>query len=300
MSLVSLVKIPLDTDNSLKQAINESLALINFTFDNKVKKIVIKPNLCYYWDYTTGQTTQPHFVAELIDIIRLQTSSNVDIAIVESDASAMRCKYAFKMLGFEKLAQQKNVRLVNLSEDQNSNVDIDCNGCNYSFSVPKSIADADLRVNIAHIKYTNDPIKLTCALKNIFGCNPYQKKYKFHSDLENVIVALNKLMKFDLCIVDNNIASGVQPRKLGLVMASKDPVALDVVAAKIAWLNPKKIRYLSLAEREGVGSSNYVLKGDPLEFFRDLYPKASPSMKFRGQMKKSLVGLGLGKRLGLE
>ena len=42
----------------------------------------------------------------------------MDIAIVESDASAMRCKYAFSMLGYEKLAKEKNVRLVNLSEDE--------------------------------------------------------------------------------------------------------------------------------------------------------------------------------------
>ena len=45
-------------------------------------------------------------------------------------------------------------------------------------------------------------------------------------------------MKFDLCLIDNNIAAGIQPRKLGLVMASQDPVAIDVAAAKIAWLNP--------------------------------------------------------------
>jgi uncharacterized protein (DUF362 family) len=47
-------------------------------------------------------------------------------------------------------------------------------------------------------------------------------------------------MKFDLHIIDNNIAAGIAPRRMGLVMASQDPVALDTVAAKIAWLNPYK------------------------------------------------------------
>ena len=137
------------------------------------------------------------------------------------------------------------MRLVNLSEDESSSVDVSCNGNAYNFLVPKIIRDADLRINIAHIKYTVDPVKLTCALKNIYGCNPFPKKYKYHSDLGNVIVALNKAMKFDLCLIDNNIASGVQPRKLGLVMASQDPVAIDVAAAKIAWLNPDKIKYFA-------------------------------------------------------
>ena len=300
MSLVSFTKIRSDTQCPMKQAISQSLGLIDYTFDNKVKKVVIKPNLCYYWDCSTGQTTEPRFVAELIDLIREQISADVDIAIIESDASAMRCKYAFRMLGFEKLAQEKNVRLVNLSEDQNDNVDVGCNGNNYTFKVPKTIHDADLKINIAHIKYTVDPVKLTCALKNIYGCNPNPKKFKYHSDLGNVIVALNKAMKFDLCLIDNNVASGIQPRKLGLVMASQDPVAIDVAAAEIAWLNPNKIPYLSLAEKEGVGKRAFTPKGESLDYFRALYPKPTSKMKMKRQVRKLLVSVGLGKRLGLE
>ena len=281
MSLVSFVKIPKDVQYPMKQAITQSLGLIDYSFDKNVKKVVIKPNLCYYWDCSTGQTTKPQFVAELIDLIRQQTSPDVDIAIVESDASAMRCKYSFRMLGYEKLAQEKNVRLVNLTEDESSSVDVACSGKTYNFQVPKTIQDADLKINIAHIKYTVDEIKLTCALKNIFGCNPNPKKYKYHPDIHNVIVALNKAMKFDLCLLDNNIASGVQPRKLGLVMASQDPLAIDVAAAKIAWLNPSKIPYFAIAEKEGVGTRNFLAKGEPLESFRALYPKPVFKSKFK-------------------
>ena len=299
MSLVSLVKIPYGVESPMKQAITQSLGLIDYAFDKNMKKVVIKPNLCYYWDCSTGQTTEPRFVAELIDLIRQQTSENVDIAIVESDASAMRCKYAFRMLGFEKLAQEKNVRLVNLTEDQSDSVDISCNGKNYNFLVPKTIRDADLKINIAHIKYTVDPVKLTCALKNIYGCNPNPKKFKYHKDLGNVIVALNKVMKFDLCLIDNNIASGIQPRKLGLVMASRDPLAIDVAAAKIAWLNPSKIPYFAIAEKEGVGKRAFIPKGEALNYFRSLYPKPTSKMKMKRLLRKIVVHVGLGKRLGL-
>jgi uncharacterized protein (DUF362 family) len=299
MSLVSFVKIPQGTDFQYKQAITNSLNLIDYKFNPTIKKVVIKPNLCYYWDCTTGQTTTPQFVSELIDLIRQQTSPDIDIAIVESDASAMRCKYSFRMLGYERLAKEKGVRLVNLSEDQSTNTEVSCNGGTYNFLVPKIISDADLRINIAHIKYTVDPIKLTCALKNIFGCNPYQKKFKYHPDLGNVIVALNKAMPFDLCLIDSNIAAGVQPRKLGLVMASVDPVAIDVAAAKIAWLNPAKIPYFGVAEREGVGTRAYVARGERLEDFRALYPKVTSKMKVKAQLKRILRVVGLGKRLGL-
>jgi uncharacterized protein (DUF362 family) len=239
-------------------------------------------------------------VAALIDLLRQEISYDIDIAVVESDASAMRCKYAFRMLGYEKLAQEKNVRLVNLTQDQAESVNVTCNGKTYNFNVPKTISNADLKINIAHIKYTVDPIKLTCALKNIFGCNPIQKKYVYHSDLGDIIVALNKAMPFDLCLIDNNIGAGVQPRKMGLVMASTDPVAVDVAASKIAWLNPAKIPYFEVAEREGVGKRSYVAMGEPLEVFRAIYPKVTSKMKAKGQIKRTLQTVGLGRRLGLE
>ncbi|MCW4003197.1 MAG: DUF362 domain-containing protein [Candidatus Bathyarchaeota archaeon] len=300
MSLVSLVKIPKSNEHPMGQAIRQALNLIDYAFDRSVRKVVIKPNLCYYFDCTTGQTTEPQFVSELIDVLREEISGDVDVAVVESDASAMRCKYAFRMLGFEKLASEKNVRLVNLSLDESQRVDATCNGKNYSFLVPKTIRDADLRINIAKIKYTVDPIKLTCALKNIYGCNPYPKKYTYHSDLGNVIVALNKAMKFNLCLIDNKIASGIQPRRLDLVMASRDPVAIDFAAAKIAGLNPYRIAYLALAEREGVGKRAYIPRGESLEFFRALYPKPTFKIKAKTRARQLLVGVGLGGRLGLE
>ncbi len=166
--------------------------------------------------------------------------------------------------------------------------------------MPKIIKQADLRINIAHIKYTVDPRKITCALKNIYGCNPFRNKYKYHSDLGNVIVALNKAMKFDLCLIDNNVAAGVQPCQMGLVMASTDPVALDTAAAKIAWLDPYKIPYLALAEREHLGKRAYTAIGEPIQDFRAIYPKRSFNMKMKAQAYKMVIRSGLGPRLGIE
>jgi len=299
MSLVSLVKIRENTINSMKQAILESLDLIGYSFGKESMNVVIKPNLCYYWDYTTGQTTDPKFVAALVDLIRDQTSSDVNISIVESDASAMKCKHAFKMLGYEKLSQNHDVNLVNLSKDKCDDVEVTVGNQSFRLTVPWTIRDADLKINIPKIKYTFEKIKLTCALKNIFGCNPYPKKFKYHSKIEEAIVALNKAMKFDLCIIDGNIISGAKPRKIGLVMASKDPVAIDAAAAKIAGINPKTIKYLSLAAKEGLGHTNFIQKGIPLDYFKVRYPRKDIQKKLMGKAYGFIVTMGLGKRLGL-
>jgi len=294
---VSFVQI---TNSDIKKPIENSLDLINYKFPNNIQNIVIKPNLCYYWDYSTGQTTDPKFVAALIDLIRIKTSPNVNISIVESDASAMKCKYVFKMLGYENLAENHNVNLINLSEAPYETVNVTAGKCSFKIAVPKTIQEADLKINVPKIKYTMEPIKITCALKNIFGCNPYPKKYRYHSRLGEAIVVINKAMKFDLHIIDGNIVSGIQPRKLGLIMASQDPVAIDVAAAEIAGINPKTIKYLQLADKEDLGNTIYIPKGEPINQFKKRYPRKTIKKKLMSKAYTLVIRTGLGKRLGLE
>jgi uncharacterized protein (DUF362 family) len=296
MSLVALSKIE---KNNIKKAIDDSLNLLSYDLAKNIRKVVIKINACYYYDYSTGQTTNPRFVAGLIELLRERTSSNVDIVLVESDASAMKCKYAFKFLGYEKLSKDYNVRLVNLSEEKGENVTVKCDSLTHQFVVPNIIRDADLRINVPKIKYAGQGIEFTCALKNIYGCNPYPLKFKYHPKLANVIVALNKAMHFDLCIIDGDIVSGIAPKRLGLVMASEDPVAIDAAAARIAGLNPAKIKYLKLAYKEGLGNLAYSVKGESLEQLRALYPKKNLEKKFMGFGYVWIVRLRLAKRLGL-
>jgi uncharacterized protein (DUF362 family) len=203
----------------------------------------------------------------------MKTSPNINISIIESDASAMKCKYAFKMLGYEKLANDYKVKLVNLTEDQYEKTHTTAGKCSFKIMIPKTIQQADLRISVPKIKYSIEKIKITCALKNIFGCNPYPKKYKYHPIIDEAIVAINKAMRFNLHIIDANIVSGIQPRRLGLVMASQDPVALDTAASKIAGVNPKTIKYLQLAQKEDLGKMAFTTKGEPLEYFKVRYPK---------------------------
>ena len=284
MSLVSLVKFH-EQSMTLQDAIEKSLDLINFQFSPKVQKIAIKPNMCYYWDYSTGETTDPKFVSALVDIIRKHTPK-VDISVVESDASAMKCKYSFRILGYEKMTREKGVKLVNLTNDKAEKVKVTVKNKTHQFSLPKTIADADILIDVPKIKYMVG-CKLTCALKNIFGCNPYPKKYKYHKHLDETIVSLNKIMKPDLCIIDGIIVKGIKTLKLGLIMASTDPVAIDAAAAQIAGINPHSIKYITLASKEGIGNINFTPKGEPLNHFKKLYPRKN--IKYRGREILSTV-----------
>ena len=295
LSLVGLVKCKERRVSLVKEAIKEALRLVDYSFP-KAERVVIKPNMCYYWDWSTGQTTDPNFVAALIDLLREEFSWDVDISIVESDASAMKCKYAFKYLGYEKLAKKCGVNLINLSKVESERVEVNVEDENFEFFLPKVIKDADLRINVPKMKYMSFT-KISCALKNIFGCNPYPKKFKYHSRLNETIVALNKIMPFELCVLDGVTVYGSETLKLGLVMASQDAVAMDAVAAVIMSVNPKSVDHIMLAEKEGLGSTSFVVKGGELKYFRDKFPRRRLSDRVVALGYRAVCALGLDKRL---
>lgn len=290
MSFVSFVEV--QRGDAVRKAIQDSLDMIQYKLPTDIRRIVIKPNMCYYWDYTTGNTTDPKLIAALAELIRDRIQSDVDISIVESDASAVKCKYAFKFLGYERIAKEHDLRLVNLAEDKCEKVDVDAGNQHFHFMLPQTIKEADLRINVPKIKYM-DFTKITCALKNIFGCNPEPKKFMYHPMLDEAIVALNKIMKFNLCILDGLIVPGSPPRKLNLVMASNDPVAFDAAAAKIAGVNPKSVRHIMLAGKEGVGNPSFVPKGGPLGFFEERYPRRSLKEKTLRSGYRLVTKIGL-------
>jgi uncharacterized protein (DUF362 family) len=162
--------------------------------------------------------------------------------------------------------------------------------------IPQIIKNADLRINIPKMKYMG-LTKISCALKNIYGCNPYPKKFEYHSRLNETIVALNKIMRFDLCILDGLIVSGSQVSKLGLVMASQDSVAMDTVAAIIMGVNPKSVDHIILAEKEGVGKTSFIANGMKPNYFKDKYPKKDLKGKTITLGYKVVCALGLEERL---
>ena len=103
------------SEDELNRSIEKVIDALQFKLNSNINKVVIKPNLAYYWKSATGYTTDPRVIASIIDYIRV--NSNPKIYIAESDATAMKTKYAFRMLDYEKMAERKNVELVNLSND---------------------------------------------------------------------------------------------------------------------------------------------------------------------------------------
>lgn len=293
---MSFVRIQSD---DFKKAVESAIELIEPPLPVKADNIVLKPNLCYYWDYSTGQTTDPAFVEAIVKVLR-DKYGNPNIVVVESDASAMKCSYAFRILGYEKLAKLCGIKLLNLTEAESNITDVIIGNKEFRFNIPKIIKEADLRINIPKPKRTMAILGITCALKNIFGCNPYRQKSRYHNHLGEVIVALNKAMAFDLCIVDGNIVLGAGTagtRRLGLAMASQDPVAIDVAGANMLGIKLAKNNYVRLASQEGIGNFQFIPRGIDPKYFSSRFPREDWKSNIRSKSARFLEKTGLGSML---
>jgi len=270
-SVVSLVRTQGSLE-SIKASISEALNLINFSLDGSIETVAIKPNLCYYWDAATGQTTDPQVISGVIDFVREKCGEDVDIKVVEADASAMRTKYAFTVLGYEKLAKEKDVQLFNLSEDVLVEKTAHVNKREISFKVPQLLLNSDLFVNASKLKIMRET-KITCAMKNVFGCIGYRRKIVYHPFLEKAIVAINKILRPHVTVVDGLVALGRFPVKLDLIMAGVDPFSVDWVASDIMGYNPSRVGFLRTAMKEQLGNpSGIATCGENVAGFKKAFP----------------------------
>ena len=241
------------TEGGIRNATFKAIDTSGFKLPKKINSAILKVNLRYYWDSSTGETTDPRIVSAIIDYIRERSGDEIDVIIAEADASAMRTKYAFRMLGYEKLAQKKAVKLLNLCESEKVERQVVVNRRKFTLPVAKPMLDADLLINVPKLR-THRLTTVSCGLKNFFGAIAKPRKIVYHPRLNEVIVGINKLLKAHLTVVDGFIALGKCPIRMDLVLASTDQLAVDFIAAKIMGYDPRRIKHLTLAAREDVGT----------------------------------------------
>ena len=271
-NVVSLVRVQSSAEE-IKNSVSEALDLIDFNPNHPVKSVAIKPNLCYYWGATTGYTTDPRIVAGVIECVRERCGRDVDIKVVEADASAMRTKYAFPILGYEKLAEEKKVELFNLSHDVLIERKIRVNNHEMSFKVPQLLLKSDLFINVPKLKIMK-ATKITCAMKNIFGCIGFPRKVIYHHFLNEAIAGINKILHPHVTIVDGLVALGRFPVKLGLIMGSVDPFSVDWIASQIMGYEPSSVKFLKNAMEEKLGNPDDItIRGESVAEFKKIFPK---------------------------
>lgn len=215
--------------------------------------IGIKPNLVCASPAEEGATTHPEIVEGIIKYLFDKGFKN--IKIIESSWVGDSTRRAFKVCGYENISVKYNVPLIDLKDDAY----IVKTHKGMSFNICKTVFGLDYLINVPLIK-GHCQTKITCALKNLKGLIPDSEKRKFHTmGLYKPIAYLNAVIKQDLIIADGicpdpYFEEGGRPKKLNRIVAGFDPVLVDSYAANVLGYKYNEIKYISIAQNEGIGS----------------------------------------------
>ena len=266
--------------DKLLSGINESINLLGGIekFIQPGKKVLIKPNLLSNYRPEQAITTHPEFVRAVIRILK---SMGCEIFLGDGPSAWVGnmsdVDSVYKATGMYGVCKQENVNLVKFDETFFiDGIPITCwvKECDYVISLPKF--------------KTHDLTVLTGAVKNLFGLIPGMFKAELHrryphpDDFSKILIKIATNVKPVLSIIDGVLSlegegpatSGI-PRKLGLVLASSDMFALDVVMAKIMGIAPESIP--TIKEAGSIVNKDIEIKGeDILRINTERFKLASP------------------------
>lgn len=248
-------------DKAVREAVDLLGGMGNFV--KKGSRVLIKPNLLAPKSPSTAVTTHPFVVEAVIDLVR----ENGGIPLIGDNPGVAGLKKVAKECGLQKIIERKGVELVKFNEY----VELySSKGYVFdSFRVAKKVLEADLIINLPKIK-THGHMLLTLAVKNLFGCLMLQDRINWHLKcginryfFATMLVELYTLINPQLTIVDgivgmegNGPGSG-SPKKIGIIVAGQDCIAIDLVISKILGLSENELYTTKVAKERKIGITNW-------------------------------------------
>lgn len=196
------------------------------------KKILIKPNIVSQEEYPT--TTHPETLEECLKLL-LKAKSKDKILIADGPAfDAGNSSKIIKNHPLKKVCEEFGVSLVNLNKATFRKI----SAFGLNLLIPEIVLRADYIISLPVLK-THRICKITAALKNQYGFLPPKQKLLFHlpfRDIHKTIAVINKIVRVNFFIVDaiytlikaQEKRHGGEIKKLGYMLAGKDPILLDL------------------------------------------------------------------------
>ncbi len=272
--LISLVQYTSSPD-SLSEAVKLCCGLEEL---GRNARVLIKPNLITWDDQFKvapfGVFTTTRLVEDLV--IVLKDHGCREISIGEGSVEVQKgigTMAAFAGLGYPSLVKKYGVKLVDFNTGKSVNLKV---GEGFSLHIAKEAIESDFLINFPVLK-THAQTKVSLGLKNLKGClTTSSKKFCHHQSpgLEYCFTFVADFVKPVLTIVDGIYALERGPLhfgnafRKGIIIASRDALGTDMVAAKTIGYDPQDIvHFVEYAKRHGksLDLKDYTITGESLE-----------------------------------
>ncbi len=261
-SLVSIVKgsrkpSEKEVDASVRKAIDLVGGLADIISSGDT--VLIKPNVVNASHPDTGATTDPRVCKSIANMVKEIGAKPI---IAESSCIGVDTEEAFKVAGYGKL-RDEGFEVIDLKREEVIQVPIPEGKSLKEVSLPKVVIDANVVISVPSMK-THGQARVTLSLKNMKGILPDIFKRKFHLTfgIFQGVADLCTVIRPALAVVDGIIAQeGVgpphnSPIEMDLVIAGKDPVAVDTITGMIMGFEPGENEMINAAVKSGIGTAD--------------------------------------------
>ena len=214
--------------------------------------VLIKPNLGFDL-YRPGAVTSAEVLEAVVDLL---ASDGLEVVIIEADQVLVDIEAAARTAGVPDLCRRPGVRWLNLSGQPFSARALPGARALDPMPLPEIIGKHPM-ITVPVMK-THAKTTVSGALKNQWGLLPMDR-YRYHPRVDEVLVDLLRAAPPTLCLMDATVCmegSGPKaglPRRLDLVMAARDALRMDWLAAAIMGFDPAQVAHLALAAPHGFG-----------------------------------------------
>jgi uncharacterized protein (DUF362 family) len=220
------------------------------------QSIVLKPNLIQA--NPPPVTTDVRCVEAVVAFCKDVSHARL---IVADGAGGCETTECFAKLGYERLAKEYGVELVDLNHAETVTLADESNIFLKEFHIPEVLLESYL-ISVPVLK-AHSMAGVTLGIKNMLGVAPeryygsggHYKKWGLHEQLDRAIIEINKFRKPDLTLIDAAIGMATAhlwgPKcdpPVGKIVASFDPVAADKVGCDLLGKDWKNVRHLHLAD----------------------------------------------------
>lgn len=227
-------------------------------------RVLLKPNLISSSDPPErAVNTHPEFVRAVAGYCARRGCS---VLIGDSCGSMTpgSTRRALEVTGLDRVAADTGAEMVNFDLAPAVTVAIPSGRVLRRIRLCRVVQEVDVIITLPKFK-THGLTLLTGAVKNQFGCVPGRAKKDTHlaapkpATMAQALVDIFSVARPHLAVMDaitgmegNGPVAG-RPREIGLVLASRDCVALDAVMAALTGLAPGVVMTTRLAHERGLG-----------------------------------------------
>ena len=227
----------------------------------KGDKVLIKPNIAFATSPTLGATTHPEIITTMIDLCFKAGASKVSILDnpINDPASC------YLLTGIEDAVKNTKADLILPKENLFRNMTLKNGKLIKNWPLLyKPLIESTKVIGLAPIK-NHHRSGASMSMKNWYGLLGGRRNV-FHQDINTIVTELAMMIRptlvvldgFDVMMTNGPTGGSISDLKQkNTIIVSTDQVAADTVGAGLLNLKSKDLPYLSMAERAGVGSTNY-------------------------------------------